>query len=45
VPTLPFDGKLPKKAKVILKDFSAQKDNKNAYVLFEKKEDAFKAVK
>ena len=33
-----LDSKMPLKAKVILKEFSDQKDNKNAYVLYEKPE-------
>ena len=44
VPTQ-MDTKVPQRAKVILKEYSSQKDNKNAYVLFEKNEDAIKAVK
>lgn len=36
---------MPQRAKVILKEYTSQKDNKNAYVLFEKVEDAIKATK
>ncbi len=34
------DSKRPERAKIIAGEFGAQKDNKNAYVLFEKKEEA-----
>jgi len=43
VPTQ-LDSKIPLRAKIIKNQLGAQKDNKNAYVLFEKAEDALKAV-
>jgi hypothetical protein len=39
-----MDSKIPLKGKIIMSEFGDQKDNKNAYVLFEKTEDANKAV-
>ena len=39
------DSKLPVKAQIIKKEFVEQKDNKNAYVLFETKEAADQAAK
>ncbi len=40
---LDHDSKVPQKAKIITKQFGQQKDNKNAYVLYSKKEEALKA--
>lgn len=39
-----MDSKIPLKGKIIMSEYGDQKDNKNAYVLFEKTEDANKAV-
>ena len=38
------DTKLPERAKIITGKFGDQKDNKNAYILFEKIEDSAKAL-
>lgn len=35
-----MDSKLPQKAKIIKKEYSDQKSTKNAYVLYEKAEEA-----
>ena len=35
-----LDSKIPLKGKIIMKEFSDQKDNKNAYVLYERVEQA-----
>ena len=38
------DSKKPERAKIIQQEYGNFKDNKNAYVLFEQKNDAIKAV-